>query len=814
MTAQKCLRVSGKHNDLENVGRTARHHTFFEMLGNFSFGDYFKTDAIRLAWSFLTVEMGIPADRLWVTVFEDDDEAARLWQDVAGVAPDRIQRLGEKDNFWSMGDTGPCGPCSEIFYDHGPSHGPGGGPETESDRYVEIWNLVFMQFDRDAEGTLTPLPKPSIDTGMGLERLAAVKQGVYSNYDTDTFQAIIQRAADVAKVRYGDDNEVDVALRVIADHSRATAFLMADGVMPSNTERGYVLRRIMRRAIRFGVKIGLEASFMHHTVASVIEQMAAAYPELSTRQSFILDVTQGEEERFRRTLTKGLALLNETIAALPQDRRIIDGIVATRLYETFGFPIDLTELIAAEQGVTVDMAGFNVEMERLKQINRDRHRGTGGKAITADLYTLAEQHSTRFLGYTHDHFAGAEILALIDADGGQVDTLTGRGQVIVDASPFYAESGGQVGDTGTIRSGSGAAGVVTDTQKPTGDLFLHSVTIDEGSLSVGDTVELTVDAVRRDHTRRNHTATHLLHAALRTVLGDHVMQKGSLVDAERLRFDFAHPKAMTTEELHQVEDMVYTQILRNSALSSEVMGIASAKEQGAMALFGEKYGDEVRVITVPGFSVELCGGIHAAATGDIGLFRVTSESGIAAGVRRIEATTGVGALRYIRARDVAVSEAASALKTTPADLAENIGKLLESRRQLERELEAARRQLALEQARVLRDGATVVDGIKVISARLDTDAATLRIAAEWIRDSLDGPSVVVLGAADGDSVKLVTVVSQDIAGKRVHAGKVIRTVAKLVGGGGGGRPDMAQAGGRDASKLPDALEQVFALVGA
>lgn len=811
-TSQKCLRVSGKHNDLEVVGRTARHHTFFEMLGNFSFGDYFKADAIRLAWNFLTKEMGLSTDRLWVTVYEDDDEAHALWQQVAGVSPDRIQRLGAKDNFWSMGDTGPCGPCSEIFYDHGEQYGPPGGPETESDRYIEIWNLVFMQFDRDSSGEMTPLPKPSIDTGMGLERIAAVMQGVYSNYDTDTFQAIIKTAADIANITYKQsDDPADVALRVIADHSRATAFLMADGVMPSNTERGYVLRRIMRRAIRFGVKLGLQEEFLHQTVAAVITEMGDAYPELVARQSFIVDTTRGEERRFRRTLSRGLDLLGETIDNLG-DSTIIDGVVAARLYETFGFPIELTQLIASERGVNVDMAGFTAEMERLREINRQRHQGTGGTAITADLYTLADAHPTQFVGYNNDRLAGAEILALLDEQGSIVETLSGKGAVIVDETPFYAESGGQVGDTGALHSSAGRA-TVTDTRKPVGDLFVHSVNVEEGALSVGDVVELVVDASRRNRTRLNHTATHLLHAALRTVLGEHVMQKGSLVDPERLRFDFSHPSAMTADELATVEDMVYSEILRNAGLTAEVMAIDEAKAHGAMALFGEKYGAEVRVISIPGFSVELCGGTHASATGDIGLFRITGESGISAGVRRIEAVTGMGALHYIRARDNAAQTAARTLKTSTAELPQSIQRLQDGRRQLERELERLKQELAVERAKGLRNSARDVGGIQVIAAQLDTDANTLRTTAEWLRDSLQRSAVVVLGSAEGDAVKLVAMVSKDISGKQAHAGNIIRAVAKMVGGGGGGRPDMAQAGGRNVQQLPQALDAVFSLVG-
>ncbi|MEL6349846.1 MAG: alanine--tRNA ligase, partial [Myxococcota bacterium] len=593
-TSQKCLRVSGKHNDLEAVGRTARHHTFFEMLGNFSFGDYFKTDAIKLAWTLLTEDLKIPAEKLWVTVYEEDDEAEQLWKDVAGVPAERIQRLGAKDNFWSMGDTGPCGPCSEIFYDHGPEHGPPGGPETESDRYIEIWNLVFMQYDRDDTGQMTPLPRPSIDTGMGLERIAAVMQGVYSNYDTDTFQDLIQTAAGLAGVTYGEDDEVDVALKVIADHSRATAFLMADGVMPSNTERGYVLRRIMRRAIRFGVKINLDTAFFDKTVDKVIELMGEDYAELVDRRSFILENTRGEEARFRRTLSRGLALLEDVISGLKEDVRTIPGKDVFKLYDTFGFPTDLTDLIAEEKGYTLDMNGFHEEMAEQRRKSREG-AGAAGTAITADVYALAEKYPTEFLGYDRDHFTGAEIVALLDAAGRDVGRLEGgqKGIAVVDQTPFYAESGGQVGDTGEIRANHGRASV-SDTKKPAGSLFFHHIEVVEGVLSVGDVVEMQVDGARRDRTRLNHSATHLLHAALRSVLGDHVMQKGSLVDPKRLRFDFSHPKPVTAQELQQIEDMVYGEILRNTTLTAEVMAIDAAMNQGAMALFGEKYGEEVR----------------------------------------------------------------------------------------------------------------------------------------------------------------------------------------------------------------------------
>ncbi len=813
-TAQKCLRVSGKHNDLEVVGRTARHHTFFEMLGNFSFGDYFKRDAIKLAWEMLTLGFGIPADRLWVTVFEDDDEAEQLWREVAGVPADRIQRLGEKDNFWSMGETGPCGPCSEIFYDHGPEHGVEGGPATESDRYVEIWNLVFMQFDRDASGTLTPLPRPSIDTGMGLERLAAVMQGVYSNYDTDIFQAIVRRAAALAGVSYGQDEEVDVALRVIADHSRSAAFLLADGVMPDNNGRGYVLRRIMRRAIRFGVKINLDELFLHETVDTVIALMGEAYPELLARRAFILEVTSGEEARFRRTLSKGLSLLESTIAELPEAATVFPGDVAFKLKDTFGFPIDLTGQITAERGLSVDLALFEALEQKQKDMGRAADRGSGEQAIEADIYALADTFSTDFVGYRQESLAGAEVLALLSSKGGQVEALSAgeSGIAIVDATPFYAESGGQIGDTGLL-TGTGLRATVTDTKKPAGSVFFHHVTVEEGTLSVGGTVALSVDGERRAAIKLNHTATHLLHAALREVLGDHVMQKGSLVAPDRLRFVFSHPRPVTLEEQHRIEDLVCREILVNQDLSVEEMSMDAAMEKGAMALFGEKYGDEVRVISVPGFSTELCGGTHVQATGDIGLLRITTESGVAAGVRRIEAVTGAGALAWLRQRTEAAAIAAAQLKVRPEALADSVVRLQEDRRRLERELARMQAELARMQAGDLTGSARKIDGIQVLAAEMDADAAALRNEAERLRDQL-GTAVVVLGSRADGSVKLAVMVSRDIAGKKVHAGKLIQQIAAMVGGRGGGRPDMAQAGGSDVAALPAALEKVYDLIGA
>ena len=810
-SSQKCLRVSGKHNDLENVGRTPRHHTFFEMLGNFSFGDYFKEEAIRLAWTFLTKELAIPVEKLWVTVFESDDEAEELWKAI-GVSPDRIQRLGAKDNFWSMGDTGPCGPCSEIFYDHGPEYGPGGGPETESDRYIEIWNLVFMQFDRSADGTMEPLPRPSIDTGMGLERVAAVMQGVYSNYDTDAFQALMSRAASLAKVTIGEDEECDVALRVIADHARATGFLIADGVMPSNEERGYVLRRIMRRAIRYGVKIGLKETFLVHVVDALIEHMGDNYSELRQRADFIREVVKGEEERFSETLDKGLALLDQAVEGLNKGGEI-SGSIAFKLHDTYGFPLDLTQLIADERGLSVDVQEYSECMEAQRAAGRAAWKGSGQDAVSDVFHKLvSEGIQTQFTGYTEDS-GQSTIIALLQ-DGQPVDAITDgqSGILITESTPFYGEAGGQTGDTGTI-TGSGATANVTDTQKPVEELTIHFVSVNGGTMSKGESVQLDVDAKRRDQIRLNHTATHLLHAALQSVLGEHVLQKGSLVASERLRFDFSHHKAVTQEEISEIESLVYAQVLANADVTTEECSMDEAKTKGAMALFGEKYGDEVRVVSVPGYSTELCGGTHARRTGDIGVFKIISESSVAAGVRRIEAETGFGAMDTIRERESLLSSAAHALRTNPDQLTEAIQRINDDRKRLASEIEDMRRQMAREQSGDLASQAREVNGFLVLSAEISADAKTLREEADRLRDSI-GTGVVVLGSREGGSVKLVVTVSKDIAGKKVHAGELIRTVAGMVGGGGGGRPDMAQAVGKDPNALPGALEAVYELVGA
>ena len=809
-TSQKCLRVSGKHNDLENVGHTARHHTLFEMLGNFSFGDYFKPEAIHFAWDLLTNDLGIDPARLWVTVFEDDDEALQIWHDQEGVPVERIQKLGAKDNFWQMGDTGPCGPCTEIHYDHGPSvssdtRGPGGG----DDRYVEIWNLVFMQFDRDVSGKLTPLPRPSIDTGSGLERMAAVLQGKYQNYDTDVFQRIIAHAGSLAGVRYGENPEADVALKVIADHTRAAAFLVADGVMPSNEERGYVLRRIMRRAIRYGVKLGLKGPFLHQTAQTCIDQFGDAYPELRERSTFITDVVKVEEERFASTLDRGLALLEREFERKPQE---ISGRVAFTLADTFGFPVDLTQLIAAERGIGVDEAGFK-ELRAVQQAaGRAAWKGSGEEAVGALWHELSRKHPTEFCGYACDRCDST--VAAVVSEGAEVTMLPAgsEGGVLALRTPFYAESGGQVGDVGWLRWEGGEAEVL-DTVRPVGELSVHQVRVVQGTLRLGQPVSLEVNASQRNRSRLNHTGTHLLHAALKLVLGGHVQQKGSLVGPDRLRFDFSHHKAMTPDELRRVEDLVQEEIFGNHAVDTVVQDIESARAGGAMALFGEKYGESVRVVSVAGFSKELCGGTHAQRSGDIGFFKLVSEAGVAAGVRRIEAQTGPGAQAWVREFERNVREASAALKTSPDKLLESVQRLLGERAALQKELDTTRRVAARAATGDLREKAVAIaGGGQLVAAEFVGDVTAMREEADRLRDSL-GSAVIVLVARDGDAVRLLVAVSKDLAGTRYNAGKLVGALAAMVGGKGGGRPDLAQAGGTDAARIPEMLASVAGLLG-
>ena len=815
VSSQRCMRVAGKHNDLDEVGRTARHHTLFEMLGNFSFGDYFKAEAIRSAWGLLTEGYGLDPERLWVTVYEDDDEAWELWRAI-GFPEARLQRMGAKDNFWSMGDTGPCGPCSEIHWDHGPAisddpRGPAGG----SDRYVEIWNLVFMQYEQQPGGQRVDLPRPSVDTGMGLERLAAIKQGVYWNYDIDLFQGIIRRASELSGVPYGRDLEGDTALRVIADHSRAAAFLVTDGVLPSNEGRGYVLRRIMRRGIRFGVKLGLEEPFLWRTADAVVEAMRDAYPELAERRAIIREVVRAEEERFSKTLSRGLVLLDRAVEELG-DSRQLPGELVFRLYDTFGFPDDLTRQIAGERGLDIDEEGFRAAMSAQQARSRAAtdFSGDPDRSAAARAYNeLAAAHgATHFTGYTRDS-GESRVLALL-AGGAPVQALSAgdAGELIVAETPFYAESGGQVGDVGTITCGE-ARFLVEDTRKGPGGLHIHTGRMAAGSLRVGDAVRLEVDAARRDRTRLNHTATHLLHAALKRVLGAHVEQKGSLVDADRLRFDFAHHRPVSPEQLEAVEGMVYEQVLGNQPVRTEVMDLEEAVAGGATALFGEKYDQQVRVLSITDFSKELCGGTHARATGDIGLFRITGESGVAAGVRRIEAVTGPGALAWTRRRDRAASAAAQTLRTAVETLDSSVERVLAERRRLEKELETLKRELARAAAGDVLDRVREIGGIKVLAAEIPGDAGTLRDEADRLRGQL-GTGLVVLGSREGGKVVLVAAATKDIAGGRVHAGKILREIARIVGGGGGGRPDMAQAGGKNGEALPAALERVYELVDA
>ncbi|MEW5791942.1 MAG: alanine--tRNA ligase [Pseudomonadota bacterium] len=807
VSVQRCMRAGGKHNDLENVGYTARHHTFFEMLGNFSFGDYFKRDAIRFAWTLLTDVFKLPSERLWVTVFEEDAEAADIWLKEIGVDPARFSRIGAKDNFWSMGDTGPCGPCSEIFYDHGPHipGGPPGSPDEDGDRYVEIWNLVFMQYDRDASGKLTPLPKPSVDTGMGLERLAAVLQGVHNNYDTDLFQPLIQAAAQLAGRRYGDDPKMDVSLRVLADHIRACSFLITDGVMPSNEGRGYVLRRIIRRAIRHGHKLGLRDTFFYKLVAPLCEHMGEAYPELMAARQDVERVLTLEEERFNETLELGLKHLDDVIAQT--GGTIIPGDAVFKLYDTYGFPVDLTADIARERGLAVDEAGFEAAMAEQKSRSRAAWAGSGEVKSEKVYHDLrARMQPVEFLGYERLD-AEAAVVALL-RDGEQVECLRAgeAGVVVLDRTPFYGESGGQVGDQGALLWDGGRF-AVDNTQKPLPDLITHLGTLEAGELRIGDRVTAHVDEAARLDTAYNHSATHLLHEALKRVLGAHVKQMGSLVMPERLRFDFAHFTAMTPDELTAVEDLVNAEIRANADAETAVMALEEAMASGAAALFGEKYGEEVRVVRMGGFSSELCGGTHVRRVGDIGLFRIVSEGGVAAGVRRIEAVTGRHALAYVREREMALRQVAELLKATPQDAAKRLEVLLEQNRQLEKELEQLKAKSAASQGASLAEQAREVKGIKVLAARLEgADAKTLRSTLDQLKDKL-GSAAIVLAAVEGEKVSLVAGVSKDLT-DRIKAGELVNVVAAPLGGKGGGRADMAQAGGSHPDKLPEALAQV------
>jgi alanyl-tRNA synthetase len=798
VSSQRCVRAGGKHNDLENVGYTARHHTFFEMLGNFSFGDYFKREAIAYAWEFLTGVLRLPAERLWVTVFEDDDEAANIWLEEVGVDPARFSRLGEKSNFWAMGDTGPCGPCSEIFYDHGPSvwGGPPGSPEEDGDRYIEIWNLVFMQYNRDAEGNLSPLPKPSVDTGMGLERLAAVMQGVHSNYETDLFSHLIDAAARAT----GTADRQSKSLQVIADHIRSCAFLVVDGVTPGNEGRGYVLRRIIRRAIRHGYHLGQREPFFHALVGALDEVMGKAYPELGAAKDHVKRVLRLEEERFAETLEQGMRILDHAIEGLSGTE--LPGETVFRLYDTYGFPTDLTADIARERGLSLDLEGF----ERAMKAQRERARAASH--FSADqTYGVALEGETDFTGY--ERLADRATVIALFKEGASVDRLHAgeAGLVILDRTPFYAESGGQVGDTGELVLEGGGKFEVQDTRKQGGGVFGHIGRVLAGELNVGDGVEACVDATKRRATALNHSATHLLHAALRRVLGTHVQQKGSLVEPGRLRFDFSHFEPVSREQLREIESLVNEQIRENHMVETRIMSLEDAKHSGAMALFGEKYADQVRVLRMGEFSTELCGGTHVRAVGDIGFFKITSEAGIASGVRRIEAITGADAVDWVGREEDRILGVASVLKGSRDDLEEKVAQLLERSRRLEKELEQLKAKLASAAGSDLAASAVDVSGIKVLAARLENvDPKSLRETLDQLKSRL-GKAVVVLGTVAGDKVSLVAGVTPDCT-DRVKAGELVNLVAQRVGGKGGGRPDMAQAGGSDTKSLPDALALV------
>jgi alanyl-tRNA synthetase len=799
-SAQRCVRAGGKHNDLDNVGYTARHHTFFEMLGNFSFGDYFKRDAIRFAWTFLTETLGLPKDKLWVTVHISDDEAERIWKDEIGIDPERFSKLDE-DNFWQMGDTGPCGPSSEIFFDHGPEvwGGPPGSPEEDGDRYIEIWNLVFMQFDRDAEGTLNPLPKPSIDTGMGLERVAAVMQGVHSNYEIDLFQNLLQAAASAT----GYADTTAPSLRVIADHIRSCAFLIADDVLPSNEGRGYVLRRIIRRAIRHGHKLGATEPFFHKLVDALDTEMGDAYPELRDARDQITRVLLKEEEQFARTLDHGMGLLSAALDNLQGD--VLPGETVFKLYDTYGFPYDLTADVCREREVTLDEEGFHRELEA------QRERARAASQFGADYSASIElDGETTFTGYDRLEDQSS-VTALVDAEGNELAALQAgqKGVVVLDRTPFYGESGGQVGDTGYLHVDGGRF-QVTDTQKQSGH-HLHQGIMVEGTMSVGAKVRGEVDASLRKATVRNHSATHLLHQALRMVLGDHVQQKGSLVNAERLRFDFSHFEPMTAEQLAEVERLVNEQILANAPTKIEQMSLDQAKAKGAAALFEAKYADNVRVLTIgeDDFSIELCGGTHVARSGDIGCCHLVSEAGIASGVRRIEAITGENALAYFREQEARVQRLGERLKTKPEQVEARVEGLVERNRSLEKELEQLKAKLASAAGSDMLSQAQDVNGVKLLATQLDgVSGKELRGVLDQLKNKL-GSGVIILGVADTDTgkVSLIAGVTKDLT-DRVKAGELVNHVASQVGGKGGGRPDMAQAGGSQPDALPGALNSV------
>jgi len=797
VSSQRCVRAGGKHNDLENVGYTARHHTFFEMLGNFSFGDYFKKEAIEFAWNFLTNEIGLPKEKLLVTVYSEDDEAFDIWENHIGVPKEKIIRISTSDNFWSMGDTGPCGPCSEIFYDHG-AHiwgGPPGTPEEDGDRFIEIWNLVFMQFNKQADGTMEPLPKPSIDTGMGLERISAILQNVHSNYEIDLFQNLIKAAAATV----GTEDLENKSLRVIADHIRSCSFLICDGVMPSNEGRGYVLRRIIRRAVRHGYQLGANDIFFYKLVASLANEMGEAYPELVEQRPVLEKVLRVEEEQFSKTLARGMAMLNETLETLEGDT--VPGDVVFKLYDTYGFPTDLTNDVAREHDLKIDEEGFEAAMQA------QRARAQQASNFGADYNSkLAVEHTTSFTGYT-DVEGQANVVELI-ADNAFVEKLEDgqEGVVVLDSTPFYAESGGQAGDKGVLRVANGEF-IVTDTQKM-GNAFAHKG-IAKGSVSKGDTATAAIDSANREAIKKNHSATHLLHAALREILGEHVTQKGSLVEAPRMRFDFSHFEAVTAQQLAEIERRVNQEIRANHTLATELMDLDEAKASGAMALFGEKYDEKVRVVTMGPFSVELCGGTHVTRTGDIGLFKITSEAGIASGVRRIEAVTGEQALEVVQSQQATLASLSGLLKTDSQNVLDRVVSLQNQTKELEKALNSAKQKLASQQGADMLSNAVEINGVKVLVANLEgVEAKSLRSMMDDIKNRI-GEGIVVLGVANDAKVNLIAGVTKNLTGK-VKAGELVNFVASQVGGKGGGRPDMAQAGGDKPENLSQALDSVNA----
>ena len=813
-SSQRCVRAGGKHNDLDNVGYTARHHTFFEMLGNFSFGDYFKEEAIAFAWEFLVGEIGLDRGRLWVSVFEDDDEAAAIWEKKIGVAPERIVRMGEKDNFWAMGDTGPCGPCSEIHFDQGPEAGCGRedcSVECDCDRFLEIWNLVFMQFNRGEDGRLEPLPRPSIDTGMGLERIAAVVQGKLSNYDSDIFAPLLARIGEIAGVRYGAGEKSDTAMRVIADHARAAANLVADGVFPSNEGRGYVLRRIMRRAVRYGRELGLDRPFFSRVTAAVVECMAGAFPHLRQEEALIRRVVDNEEERFLATIDHGLEMLREELARLKAaGEEVVPGDFIFTLYDTYGFPVDIVRDIAIEEGMRADEAGFEQAMAGQKERSRRSWKAGGLAGTGRALAAAASRIRTRFVGYDRT-LHKSTVAAILSPDGEEeLDRARAGDEVLIIAAetPFYAESGGQVGDTGEIRAATGSA-AVTDTVTMAG-ITVHRARVDEGEIQAGAEAVLEVDRDRRQTTAANHTATHLLHAALREVLGEHVRQAGSVVEPGRLRFDFSHFAPMTTEEIRRVEDIVNREIRRNPGVEISLVSHDEAVAAGAMALFGEKYGDEVRMVRVPDFSLELCGGTHVGACGEIGLFRIVSESGVAAGVRRIEAVTGPAALARMRRQEDILAALAETLKTSVDSLPAKVEKLRQRVRELERDIE--RMAGSRVDPGAILAAAEDVGGVKVAAAKVVADSPkTLRELGDRVREKLDSAGIAVLGAECRGKAALLALVGGGVQ-ERCPAGELVKRVAAIVGGGGGGRADMAQAGGSRPEKLDEAMAAVPGIV--